>query len=114
MRLGYQVILEFVISQHLRDRDLMERIQQYFGCGFIAKDGLTMLQYRIRGVQDIQDKLFPHLDAYPLLTQKSLDAQAFREVHALMVQKQHLTAIGLEQIRQIKLTMNRARMTKYK
>lgn len=114
MRLGYQVILEFVISQHVRDAILMDRIAEFFGCGYIAKDGATMLQFRIRGMSDVTRFLLPHLDAFPLQTQKSLDALAFREVHALMVQGKHLTPEGLEMIQQIKSTMNRARMIKYK
>ena len=114
MKLGYQVILEFVISQHKRDRVLLERIQEFFGCGYIAKDGATMLQYRIRAVVSVTEVLIPHLAANPLLTQKRLDAEAFMQVHALMVQGKHLTPEGLEMIRGIKATMNRARMKQYK
>ncbi len=42
--------------------------------------------------------------------QKSLDAAAFRQIHVLILAKQHLTMEGLEQIRLIKNTMNRARI----
>jgi hypothetical protein len=115
MKLGYQVILEFVISQHKRDQILLENIKVFFGeCGYIAKDGANMVQYRIRAVKDVTNVLIPHLAANPLLTQKRLDAAAFMEVHALMVQGKHLTPEGLEIIRRIKSTMNRARMVQYK
>lgn len=114
MKMGYQVTLEFSITQHIRDIELMNQLPLFFGCGYLAPDGPTKMQFRIRSVKDIQDHLLPLLDAYPLLSQKGLDSAAFREVHALILAKAHLTTEGLAQIRSIKSTMNRARMAKYK
>lgn len=114
MALGYQVQLQFVITQHIRDSALMFKFVDFFGVGYIANDGVTNLQYRIRGYNDFAKGLFPLLDEYPLMTQKSLDADAFRKVHSMMGGKLHLTATGLEEIQAIKATMNRARMSQYK
>ncbi|MCL6375744.1 hypothetical protein EXT64_23160, partial [Pectobacterium atrosepticum] len=33
MKLGYQVLLEFVITQHKKDYDLMVKIKNFFNCG---------------------------------------------------------------------------------
>lgn len=114
MSLGYQVQLQFVITQHIRDAKLVHMFVDFFGCGYVANDGPTKLQYRIRGYSDFNKSLFPMLDEYPLVSQKRLDAEAFRRVHAMMGNKQHLTASGLAEIRAIKATMNRARMAQYK
>lgn len=114
MALGYQVQLQFVITQHIRDSELMAMFPKFFNCGYITNDGPTKLQYRIRALDDITTYLLPFLDDCPLVTQKRLDADAFRKVHSLMVNKLHLTAGGLEEIRAIKSTMNRARMVDYK
>ena len=93
------------------DIDLeMERFIPFFdGVGQVTRSGGSMYQYRIRGINDIESKLFPFLDQYPLLSKKSLDYANFRLVHDMMRQGQHLTPQGLKQIQAIQLLMNRRR-----
>lgn len=114
MSLGYQVQLQFVITLHIRDAELVHMFVDFFGCGYVANDGPTKLQYRIRGYNDFDKSLFPLLYAFPLMSQKRLDAEAFRRVYTMMGDKLHLTDNGLAEVRAIKATMNRARMTQYK
>lgn len=114
MALGFQVQLQFSITQHIRDADLMRSLVDFFGAGIVVPDGPTKVQYRIRRFADLEQSLFPLLDEYPLMTQKRLDAEAFRKVHALMKDGRHLTPDGLDEIRAIKSTMNRARMLEFK
>lgn len=114
MALSIQVQLQFSITQHIRDADLMRSLVDFFGAGIVVSDGLTKVQYRIRRFADFEQSLFPLLDEYPLMTQKRLDAEAFRKVHALMKDGRHLTPDGLDEIRAIKSTMNRARMLEFK
>ena len=114
MALGFQVQLQFSITQHIRDADLMRSLVDFFGAGIVVSDGPTKVQYRIRRFADFEQCLFPLLDEYPLMTQKRLDAEAFRKVHALMKDGRHLTPDGLDEIRAIKSTMNRARMLEFK
>lgn len=113
MKLGIQVQLRFVITQHIRDQVMMHQFPLFFNAGNVVADGPTKLQFRMRGFNDLEQHLFPLLDEYPLVTQKRLDAEAFRKVHALMKDKQHLTVNGLEEIRAIKSSMNRGRMDIY-
>ena len=113
MKLGYQVILEFVITQHKKDYNLMLRIKDFFNCGYLVKDGPDKYQYRIRALSQLEKHLFPLLDEYPLQTVKGLDAKAFREVYKLMLNNEHLTEKGLDQIRNIKSQMNRSRLFYY-
>ena len=114
MALNIQVQLQFSITQHIRDADLMRSLVDFFGAGIVVPDGPTKVQYRIRRFADFEQSLFPLLDEYPLMTQKRLDAEAFRKVHALMKDGRHLTPDGLDEIRAIKSTMNRARMLELK
>lgn len=109
MKLGYQVILEFVITQHKKDYHLMVKIKDFFNCGYLIKDGPDKYQYRIRALDQLSNNLYPLLDQYPLQTIKGLDAKAFREVHKLMLNNEHLTEKGLIKIREIKSSMNRSR-----
>jgi len=108
MGLGYQVQLQFAITQHNRDAELMDKFPLFFNCGYVTNDGPTKKQFRIRDFSQM-DNLFELIDSTPLLTQKRLDAADFRRVHAMMCKGLHKTADGLEEIRAIKATMNRAR-----
>lgn len=92
LRMGVQVQLQFSVSQHTRDRALMEQFIPFFGgVGHVVKEGPTMVQYRIRGINDLSNHLYPFLDAHPLLTVKSKDYADFRLVHDLMAKGLHLT-----------------------
>ena len=46
MKLGYQVILEFVITQPKRDHNLLVRIKDFFNCGYLINDGVASLHPR--------------------------------------------------------------------
>lgn len=109
MRLGYQVILEFVITEHLKDYSLMVKIKDFQDSGYLIKDGKDKYQYRIRALDQLEKKPFPLLDNYPLQTIKGLDAKAFRERRKLMLNKDHLILVPLNKIREIKSQMNRSR-----
>jgi len=110
MILSFQVTLVFSISQHIRDILLMKKLIDFFNCGYINKVGSTQCQYRISNINDLEQYLFPLLNHYTLKTKKFLDAEAFIKIHKLILTKKHLTIEGLNQIKSIKATMNRARM----
>ncbi len=110
MSTGYQISLEFTITQHVRDITLMNKLPLFFGCGYVVLNkGKSTCQFRIRNINELEVSLFPLLETYPLQTQKALDAVAFREVHAIVKAGKHLTDKGLNKIRELKAPMNRAR-----
>nr|WBU10795.1 hypothetical protein [Malassezia equina] len=112
--LNYQVQLRFILTQHIRDKDLIIAIKEYFNCGTLVKDTEIKIQYRMRSLNDLETKLFPILDKYPLQTQKYLDEQTFRQVFLIIKNGEHLTEKGLDEIRYLKSTMNRGRMKQFK
>jgi hypothetical protein len=59
--------------------------------------------------EDLDNKVIPFFDKYPIVGLKSLDFKDFCRVVELMKQKKHLTQSGLEQIRKIKEGMNTGR-----
>lgn len=109
MRLGVQVLISFVITQHVRDVEMILKFKSFFCCGTLIRNKDTV-QFRIRSIRDLSSRLFPLLKDYPLQTQKALDAKAFIHVHRLIIGKAHLTESGLQEIRNIKSTINRARI----
>lgn len=106
MKLGYQVSLEFSITQHIRDKELMDKFVDFFGCGYVINDTSMKVQFRIRDRQDLSGKLFPFLDQNLLMTVKSLDYLDFKLVHSMLEDKIHLTQEGLDKIRSIQAGMN--------
>lgn len=110
LALGYQVQLQFSVSQHIRDIVLMNQFISFFGAGTVVSDGLSKVQYRMRRFNDFEPSLFPLLDQFPLLTQKRFDAEAFRRVYTMMKSGQYLTQEGLDSIIAIKATMNNRRV----
>src|SRR5579862_5274971 len=78
MKLGFSVALEFSITQHVRDILLMRQFLEFFGCGYIAKDTDSKVQFRIRDRSDLSFYLFPFLDKYPLQSVKALDYADFK------------------------------------
>jgi hypothetical protein len=114
MTTGYQVQIAYIITQHGRDLELLEKIKKYFNnSGEIAlnrgKTGGNVYNYRLRNITIIKNLIIPLFSNYPLKTQKNLNFQDFKKVAELMENKEHLTIEGIEKIRKIKEGMNRGR-----
>lgn len=63
-----------------------------------------IVNYSIELKEDL-NKLFIHLEKYPLLTQKAADFMLFKQAVKLVDDKAHLTVEGLNQIVNIKASM---------
>lgn len=109
LRLGYQVQLEFSITQHIRDHNLLLQFIEFFGCGYVSPDGPMKYKYIVRDLSDLNRVIIPFFHSYPLRTVKQLDFNSFASVATLMNDKKHLTEQGLLDIQTIKGSMNRNR-----
>jgi len=65
-----------------------------------------LCSYKISASLDIETKIVPFFQKYPIQGVKSLDFQDFCKVVELIKEKRHLTKEGLEQISKIKTGMN--------
>ena len=110
MKTGYEVQLQFSITQHIRDTALMVLFINFFNCGYIAADGPLKVQYRIRSISQIENHLLPFLADNPLLTVKSKDLVDFIKVFEIMKAKKHLTMGGIQIIQEIQSNMNSRRI----
>ena len=106
MKLGVQVLPEFTVVQHQVDEQVLYALKAYFGCGVVRKNHGTRLCYRVRGQENLRNKIIPFFEKHELKTRKRIDFAKFRKVLLLMEKGDHLNADGLEKIRQIKITMN--------
>jgi LAGLIDADG endonuclease len=106
-KLGWRVEPKFQLGLHRKDYDVLSQLQLFFdGAGgiYLARNG-EFVNYIISSIKDL-NKLLVHLEKYPLLTQKSADFFFFKQIIDLINNKAHLTVEGLNQIVNLKASMN--------
>ena len=112
-RFGYQIFAEFVVTQGEKSLDVLESIQEYFECGKIYRNlrhdnhREDLYRYCVRSISDLESKIVPFFNEFPLMTAKRNDFESFASVVEMMKNSEHLTLDGFETIRQIAATMNR-------
>ena len=102
---------EFRIVQHKRDIKLLYAIKSFFGHGMVVPNkskGSSIYEYRVRKFDVLHDVIVPFFESNKLLTCKSFNFLAFRDVILMMKQQEHLTESGLSKIIAIKDRMNRS------
>lgn len=103
----WNVSARFTVGLHKKDKVLLEQMRSFFdGAGGIYKQGENALQYGVESLSALTNVIVPHFDAYPLLTQKRSDFELFKSVVKLINQKEHRTAEGLQEIVNLKASMN--------
>jgi len=96
------------LTQHIRDEKLFEYFKNYFDCGKTQK-GLDSIYFSVTKFKDLEEKIIPFFQKYPLLGSKSQEYLDFIRIYLLVKNKSHLTELGLNQIKEIKSGMNRGR-----
>lgn len=111
-QLGNKIVeLIFTISQHSRDKNLIESLVDYLGCGrfSVSKEAAY---YTCSRFSDISEKILPFFNNYPILGVKSDDFKDLCKVCEIVKSKGHLTDEGFNQIGDIKRGMNFGRLPK--
>lgn len=109
-RIGFRVQLSFIITQHIRDEQLMKIIKEFLGCGFVYnQSNQEAVFFKVESFSDISDKIIPFFTKYSILGVKALDFSDFIKVANLIKDKNHLNHTGLDKIRIIKAGMNKGR-----
>ena len=108
-KLGYQVRLKFIISQHSRDVALVNLLKDYLNCGNVITDSRGLSHLIIRKYSDIISCIIPFFAKYPLHSVKSMDYLDLCKASKIIDNKAHLTEEGLKQIDLIRSGMNRGR-----
>ncbi len=109
MTVGFQVLPEFIVVQHVRDIQLLHALKAYLGCGVVVKSHGDRWAYRARGHANLMSKILPFFERHKLKSRKRQEFESFRRVVLMMDRKEHLTAKGLEEIEAIAGRMNTAR-----
>ena len=110
VKIGFQVILIFQITQHYRDALLMKSLESYLGCGgYFPRTNKNFGEFLVAKFKDLTDIIIPFFDKYPIIGVKFKDFYDFKRAAELMKNGAHLTSEGLEKIREIKIGMNKGR-----
>jgi LAGLIDADG endonuclease len=107
LRLGLEVRPSFALSLNQRDRDLLEDLQAFFGCGWIRESRSDRtFKYEARSTSELLESIVPHFERYPLRGAKALSFDGFARVCRMIEQGEHLARSGLQEIVAIAYEMN--------
>ena len=107
-RLKEAVSLRFILTQHLRDEELIRSFITILGCGrYIPRSTRAYGEFVVEKFSDISLKIIPLFEKYKLNGIKRNDFEDFKKVATR--NKDHLTLSGLNEIKNIKSNMNTQR-----
>ena len=112
MTTGWQVLPEFRVVQHKRNKAILTRLQQFFGAGAVVINHGTRMELRIRKLEDLKE-VVRFFEQHPLQTTKKADFRIFAEILSMMESREHLTQEGLTKIARLSWKMNRKVKPKY-
>ena len=108
--LGSIIQLEFIITQHVRNKELLIGFINYFGCGrYKVRTNSDVGDYKVSKLKDIVEKIIPFFKKYQIIGVKYEDFADWCHAAELMNEKGHLTKEGLYKIEQLKSGMNKGR-----
>jgi NADH:ubiquinone oxidoreductase subunit K len=105
---GWNIQARTQIKMHERDRDLILKIQEYFGgIGYVSNPNKnSTVEFRVSTMEHITNVIIPHFTNYPLLTKKYFDYVFFKQIVKFMSEKEHSNLQGIQTIVNYKASMN--------
>ena len=99
----------YQIELHSRELPLLYKIQDFFGgVGNVQKSSTRSLaRYSVVGISDLVNNVLPHFTNFELVGGKQPNFIIWSKILTLVNSKSHLTPEGLNQIRELKLNMNK-------
>ena len=111
---GWETKPSFSVSQNEDRAQILFLMQNVFKCGFIRRDySDKTLKYEVRSLDDLMEKIIPHFEKFPLLSDKQKDFNYFRKVCFLMQRNSHKEKAGLKKILEHAFKMNPSGKRKY-
>jgi hypothetical protein len=106
--LGYNIIVYFSIALNNKDKALLENIRLVLGAGniFYNTNDKTY-KLKVSNINALNNIIIPFFKKYYLITQKRIDFELFTKIIEIINRKDHLTIKGLQEIVNIKASMNK-------
>ena len=106
-KLGWELRPSFSVSQNEDRRQVLDIIQNYFGCGCIRRDySDKTVKFEIRDHNDLIQKVIPHFKKFYLLSKKQKDYELFTKICKIIHKQNHLNKGGFVQIINLAYQMN--------
>lgn len=107
---GYRTDIVFEVSQHLRDKLLLQKFISFFNCGLLKKDSRnSTYSFKVSNHTDIIEKIVPFFQTYSIEGVKALDLKDWIKGVEIVKSKKHLTISGINELQTIKGNMNTRR-----
>ena len=104
-RLPWRVGLSFNVSQI--GPELPSLLRAVFGAGTTRGRGDGVWYFEITKPTDLEARVFPFFERFPLRGPKSADLETFRRVCELVRSREHLTVDGFMRVLELRAGMNR-------
>lgn len=102
-KLGMTARLVFALTQHSRDKNLLQGFIEFFGCGYYTERNNKLAgDFKVYNLEDISSKIIPFFLKYPLMGSKLLPFNDFCKAANIINEKGHLTQEGLDMLQNIK------------
>lgn len=99
LHVGWEVRPSFSVGQKRGRTEVLELMLQYFVCGTIRYSSTdNVAHYETRSIRDIEERIIPHFEQFPLLSSKQRDFERFKVICAVIHSGQHLNSSGLKRI----------------
>lgn len=105
-KVGYAVDLSFSIGLDTKDKELLILIKAFFQDIGILSVHENVVRWRVRSIEDLKI-LLNHFDSYPLITKKKIDYYLFKQAFQIIINKEHLTEVGLLKLIAIRASINK-------
>ena len=103
-----KVKISFEINLHEKDKDILYKIQSFFGVGAVYnRKDRPISWYRVTNITFINNVIIPHFTNYPLISKKAVDFQLWCKVVEIISNKEHLTEEGFLKILSYYASINR-------
>ena len=107
-KLGYTVLVSFELALNVKDRLLLNILQETLGSvgNIYYNPQDNTYKYKVSNIEGLINFVIPHFQKYPLLTQKRVDFEILVKIIQIIVRKEHLTSKGLLKIINLKASLN--------
>jgi hypothetical protein len=97
----------FQVSQHRRQRQILERLAGTFGCGKVRSKGpnSSVDVFAVSSSRDLAERIIPFFEEHELEVKKA-DFELFALIVGAMRRKEHLLPEGFERVVQLAYQMN--------
>ena len=109
--LPWRVGLSFNVSQV--GRELPELLMTAFGTGTVRDRGDGVHYFEVTRPAELEERVFPFFDRFPLRSSKRGDLAVFRVITELVRSGRHLSVSGIDEILILRAPMNRGGKRRY-